>query len=322
MRKIIKLSAILAMILLMAVGLTGCILDDILPPLVSTCDHEWQDATCTEPYQCVLCGETEGAPLGHHWRKATCTSPEMCSRCGEKNGQPLDHDWSKPTCTEPATCHMCGITNGRPDGHKWSTPTCTEPAYCYHCGETDGESEGHNLVSATCITDGYCSTCGETLEPINENAHDMEGNKCTLCGESFYPTIYVSSETYSKSSGYDTVTIVVSIEENPGVTGIQLVFDYNSDVMILDSFECSNALSSSWWFNYSVEKNVVILDKKDLSEPELEDVEIVILTFRIDSNAVSGDYRILVDEMCITDCIGTKITSQFNIINGTITVTD
>lgn len=317
MRKIIKLSAILAMILLMAVGLTGCILDDILPPLVSTCDHEWQDATCTEPYQCVLCGETEGAPLGHYWRKATCTSPEMCSRCGEKNGQPLDHDWSKPTCTKPATCHMCGITNGRPDGHKWSTPTCTEPAYCYHCGETDGESEGHNLVSATCISDGYCSTCGETLEPINENAHDMEGNKCTLCGESFYPTIYVSSETYSKSSGYDTVTVVVYIEENPGVLGLTLSLQYNYEAMELISVENGSALYA---LDFTLLGNAAMWENMEISPDDVIDGDILVLTFRIIENTNVGSYNVNVK---VNSAYDNDLKSlDFKIINGTITVTD
>jgi len=34
--------------------LTGCF-----------CKHEWQDATCTTPTTCTLCGKTEGEALGH-----------------------------------------------------------------------------------------------------------------------------------------------------------------------------------------------------------------------------------------------------------------
>lgn len=27
------------------------------------CDHEWENATCTEPATCSICGETAGDPL-------------------------------------------------------------------------------------------------------------------------------------------------------------------------------------------------------------------------------------------------------------------
>ena len=29
------------------------------------CQHEWKEATCTEPKTCTKCGETEGEALGH-----------------------------------------------------------------------------------------------------------------------------------------------------------------------------------------------------------------------------------------------------------------
>lgn len=317
MRKIIKFSFVLAMLLLITMGLTGCILDIIIPPIENTCDHEWQDATCTEPYRCSLCGLTDGSPLGHYWLKATCATPEMCARCGEKHGEPLDHDWSKPTCTEPATCYMCGVTNGRPNDHKWSTPTCTEPAYCYHCGETDGEPKGHNLVSATCISDGYCSTCGEILEPINENAHDMEGNKCIICGESFYPTISVSSATYSKSSGYDTVTIVVSIEENPGVLGMLLTFQYSATAMELISIENGSALYA---LDFNIFGNAVMWENMEISPDDVIDGDILVLTFRIIEKTNVGSYNVNVE---VNSAYDNNLKSlNFKIVNGTITVTD
>ena len=55
--------------------------------------HEWVEATCTEPRTCAECGETEGEPLGHapgEWsapeivaQEATQVSELRCSRCGE-----------------------------------------------------------------------------------------------------------------------------------------------------------------------------------------------------------------------------------------------
>lgn len=33
--------------------------------LCGCCEHDWEDATCTEAMTCTLCGETEGEALGH-----------------------------------------------------------------------------------------------------------------------------------------------------------------------------------------------------------------------------------------------------------------
>ncbi|MGM9586364.1 MAG: hypothetical protein ACI3VA_02600 [Candidatus Limivicinus sp.] len=55
------------------------------------CEHEWVDATCTEPKTCSLCGNTEGKPLGHTWEEATCAEPKTCSLCGETEGEALGH---------------------------------------------------------------------------------------------------------------------------------------------------------------------------------------------------------------------------------------
>lgn len=80
--------------------------------------HEWVEATCTEPKTCSKCGETEGEALGHDWIEASCASPKTCSRCGETEGETLAHtpgEWE--VVTEPTTitkgervqtCAVCG----------------------------------------------------------------------------------------------------------------------------------------------------------------------------------------------------------------------
>lgn len=40
-------------------------------------EHEYSEATCTEPKTCTICGETEGEALGH------TVDIGICSRCGE-----------------------------------------------------------------------------------------------------------------------------------------------------------------------------------------------------------------------------------------------
>lgn len=59
-----------------------------------TCDHEWIDATCTQPQTCSKCGKTEGEALGHipgDWEEgtpdpvsATVEYYQVCQVCGEK----------------------------------------------------------------------------------------------------------------------------------------------------------------------------------------------------------------------------------------------
>ena len=321
MRKIIKFSFVLAMLLLITMGLTGCILDIIIPPIENTCDHRWEDATCTEPYRCSLCGLTDGSPLGHYWLKATCATPEMCARCGEKHGEPLDHDWSKPTCTEPATCYMCGVTNGRPNDHKWSTPTCTEPAYCYHCGETDGEPLDHDWSMPTCTEPAYCYRCGDTDGESVGHVLDRN-NKCIYCNYSCTPSVYGSSEIYSKSSGDDIVTVVFSIKDNPGVLGMTVSIEYNSDVMEL--IDCSNGEAfSALEFYYSISGNSAIWYETEIDESDIKDGEFLILTFKMNPSAKCDVYKVIVNFVnSICDNNGNDIRGMFTSEQGTITVTD
>ena len=70
--------------------------------------HTWQEATCTSPRTCEVCGETEGEPLGHDWTEADCTKPRTCRRCGETEGEPLGHDWEEKNEKGGRVCRRCG----------------------------------------------------------------------------------------------------------------------------------------------------------------------------------------------------------------------
>lgn len=43
------------------------------------CAHSWQDATCTEPKTCTICGATEGEANGHSYTE----NPMVCDICGK-----------------------------------------------------------------------------------------------------------------------------------------------------------------------------------------------------------------------------------------------
>ena len=64
-----KWFALLLAVVMVLCCLTGCGEEG------TGCEHEWVDATCTEPKTCSLCGETEGAALGH------TEGSTFCERC-------------------------------------------------------------------------------------------------------------------------------------------------------------------------------------------------------------------------------------------------
>ena len=79
--------------------------------------HNWQDATCTEPKTCILCGETTGEAIGHNWQDGACTTPKTCTICGE-TGEAPGHSYVTeilaPTFTasgqQQKVCSVCGDT--------------------------------------------------------------------------------------------------------------------------------------------------------------------------------------------------------------------
>ena len=145
----------------------------------NTCQHVWQDATCTSPRTCSSCGKTDGSPLGHDWQNATCTSPRTCSSCGITDGVPPGHDWRDATCTSPRTCSSCGITDGVPLGHDWRDATCTSPKTCRSCGDKEGDALGHVWVPPTFDTPLLCSRCGVqggdplSMDMFSRGRHDL-----------------------------------------------------------------------------------------------------------------------------------------------------
>ena len=156
-------------------------------------EHEWIEATCTEPRTCAKCKETEGEPLGHEWIEATCTEPRTCAKCKETEGEPLGHDWIEATCTEPKKCKVCGTTEGQVSGHNWTEATCTAPKTCKVCSATEGDPLGHKIeewkttVEPTCTEagtkEGTCTVCGQVLSESVEAKGHTPGNEWVIIYE-------------------------------------------------------------------------------------------------------------------------------------------
>ncbi len=138
--------------------------------------HFWQDATCTQPETCSLCGKTRGVPLGHQFSEPSCEKPSTCIRCGAVIGSALGHDWSEATCTQPQTCRRCGATNGDALGHTASPATCTSPSTCSRCGAVLSQALGHDWQSATYDRPETCSRCGATQGKVKGWVGDLNGS--------------------------------------------------------------------------------------------------------------------------------------------------
>lgn len=185
------------------------------------CEHEWEDATCTSPEICKICGETQGEALEHKWKDATCTEPKTCENCGKTEGDALGHDWKVATCTKPKTCKVCKETEDDALGHDWAKATCTEPKTCKICGETKGDVSDHKWgdweteKEATCTADGikvrYCKNCDEKETKVIEAKHTAGEYKvtspgiktlyCKVCGAEMRSHSFSESTTGGNNSG-------------------------------------------------------------------------------------------------------------------------
>lgn len=186
----------------------------ILSIFLASCskhEHQWVEATCTEPKKCAECDETEGEAFGHDWVEASCTEAKTCSRCGATEGEALGHQASKVTCTDGAVCERCKEEIPAL-GHDWVEATCKEAKKCSRCGETEGEALGHSpadpvkevKVETSCTTDGTydevvnCSRCKEELsrETKTETAfgHSTDNGVCSRCGQEIFGVISRSGD--------------------------------------------------------------------------------------------------------------------------------
>ena len=256
-----------------------------------------KDATCGEDgytgdTYCLGCGAklatgTVIAKTGKHtWNAGEITTVPTCKSTGVKT----------------FTCTVCGETK---------TETVAKDA-----NNHDGSTEVRNAKEATCGEDGYtgdtyCLGCGAKLSSgttipatgnhtwnvglvTQEPTSDSSGIKiftCTVCGttrEEPIPPVHSSTGTISitdtSAHSGDTITIPITVSNNPGFSYLKLAYNYDHEALSLvkvengvvstDSFtETASALS---W---------------DSSEDTMRDGILCTLTFAI-NNKVKGDYSI------------------------------
>lgn len=154
------------------------------------CEHEWKEATCTDPRTCSLCQKTEGNPLGHVWQDATCLKPKTCSVCSATEGKALGHNWQDATCDTPKTCLRCEKTEGKSLDHSWAAATPTAPKTCERCKLTEGsplqpcdacENSGKSECSDCNEGIAKCTQCKGTKTLFCSNCAGEKTITCTSC---------------------------------------------------------------------------------------------------------------------------------------------
>ena len=202
---------------------------------------EWtvdQEPTCAEPgsksHHCTVCGGkadiTSISALGHSFTEYI---PDNNATCIE-NG------------TETAKCDRCDATdtrvieNSTVEHHyssEWTIDkesTCTEPGskshHCVVCGDK---------ADITVIPAAHSFGAWVVTVPPTSDTEGVRERKCSVCGEvekrtiapaAAMPQIVVDSKT---THAGDTITVNVSVKNNPGIIAMLLHIEYDSSVLEL-----------------------------------------------------------------------------------------
>ncbi len=110
----------------------------------------------------IMLASATGCMHEHEFTEATCTEPRTCTECGETEGEALGHDFSEATCTEPKICKVCGETEGEALGHTVSIGTCKR------CGESINYDEVEKILSEYKSANSYWDTAYQYI--INADA--------------------------------------------------------------------------------------------------------------------------------------------------------
>ena len=277
----------------------------------------------SETRKCERCGETETRAIpatGHSPADAvvenkvdpTCTiegsyeEVVYCSVCGTEINREtktilaLDHDYigavTEPTCTEGGyTTYVCSKCNDTHVddyvvalGHDYvaavTEPTCTESGYtthtCSRCNEkyVDGyiDAFGHSFGEWFVLT---------TATPYEQG---LKIRVCELCGASESEPIPVTVPklvvSYAEASPGGTVTLIVSVENNPGFNAFNVSIDFDSSVLRLDGVSLADGIPGEFGFK----KYAVWITDADYTA----DGPLLVLSFTVNEGISTGQTQV------------------------------
>lgn len=315
---------------------------------VVTQPTEMQDGL--KRYTCTVCGATEDQtiPSSGHTHKYSIAwyyneegHFKKCS-CGETT-QPEKHEYTS-YITRYSTCTLAGEEKHECSYCKYSY-TSQLPLSAHTAGDWIIDKE------ATCKEQGAkhkeCTLCGEAVESgiiaakghygeliwsKNYNSHYMVysccyeqattaenhtkvNGICTVCG--FSPTVTVESVEVTQNE--KQVKLVLSILDNPGITGLLATVRYNSDVLELTEANSGEALSALTFTSPSVLKSgcTFLWDGVEIQDKDIKDGEFLILTFKISENVPDGEYIVSLNFSAYDNNLN---QIALNITDGKITI--
>ena len=189
------------------------------------CDHQWEEATCTNARTCQLCGEVDGEPLGHtevtvDAITATCTVEGLtewkyCSVCKEILVEQViipkaSHNIKYGVCTEcyevsdayEALVHYI-LDNGKTGKN---SDKCIEYTLSRTSSSLTTVSMSTNsnasVIEFCLITEDMSSTVSLMIE-LNPNSsmHNISGDFVSLSTESI-GTGKIDGSSFSKTNSY------------------------------------------------------------------------------------------------------------------------
>ena len=152
-----------------------------------------------------------------------------------------------------------------------TAPGCTEAGYttytCSQCGDSYVADEtaplGHSFAN------GFCTVCGASDPNYVEPTPDPDA-----------PKLVVSD---ARARAGEQLTVTVSIENNPGVAGLDMRLVYDANVLTLN-----NIASGGLFSGFSTGRNIILDEDGDVTE----DSVIMTLTFTVADDAEEGSYMV------------------------------
>lgn len=125
------------------------------------------------------------------------------------------------------------------------------------------------------------------------------------------------------ASAGDEVKLAISIKDNPGILGMTLKVNYITHALTLIDSESGEALKDVLTFTKpgKYQNNCNFLwDGMEISQDQIADGEVLILTFKVSDNAEPGDYPILLsyEKDAIVDRNLNII--DLDIVDGSVTI--
>ncbi len=318
-------------------------------------EHEWGEGVVTTPathttagvktYTCP-CGEQKTETIApdastHEWDEGVITTPATHTQegvktytcpCGEQKTEAIDktpdHEWDEGVITTPATCTEDGV----------KTYTCP-------CGETytetidaTGHSHGDWEKDDDVNHKKVCS-CGDTIveehtwnngEITTKPTYGKDGVKtytCPICKGTKTEAIpmkdaqetdinIVAGEVTARAG--QEIRIPVSISNNSGITGLQLGFDYDPNLLTLTSVEKGEALAGLEFTEPGDFSDNSLVFLWDGLEADSTNGDILYLNFTVSNTALGGKYVPVVYVIMTADQDAQEVPVY--VTNGTVNV--